>query len=94
MLTRYALFCMSGSSPIQFDDVQKFHVYRALCDDLEGSDRVPEAITCFRKMQAELSEISVPDDQAEWEVGEWLQGRHRVTSENLPRFPTTLCHET
>lgn len=52
------------SSPIQLE-VQKFRVYRALCDDLEGSDRVPEAIVCFRKMQDELLEMSVPDDQAE-----------------------------
>ena len=57
---------------IQLKDVQ-FAIYRAICDILEGDDRVTEAIGYFREMQNELAKaMDVCNEGVQWELGEWL----------------------
>ena len=48
-------------------------VYWALCDHLEMTDRITEAIECFHQMNSELAgETNIHGEQAKWAVGEHL----------------------
>lgn len=52
----------------------KFDNYRAICEVLEGKSCVSDAITCFQRMQSELTEdTSYYDGRAQWELGGWLR---------------------
>lgn len=58
---------------IQFK-LTKFHVYRAICEVLEGDDRLAEVIECFRNMKDNLSqEMSTADERSRLEEGEQSQ---------------------
>ena len=62
----------TDSHSVQFK-LPSFVIYRVICDILEGNGRIVEAIECFRQMQSELSEdMSMHDEQVQWEHGGWL----------------------
>ena len=48
-------------------------IYLALCDHLEMTNRITDAIECFHRMNSELAgETSTHDEQAKWAVGQCL----------------------
>ncbi|KAF8444928.1 hypothetical protein L210DRAFT_3054439 [Boletus edulis BED1] len=75
MLTQWAtLKLISGSVNEVLNVAAKFKaprftVYRVVCDNLEGNDRLLEAVECFRQMQKEVLEgTSIHDGQTQWEL--------------------------
>ena len=68
------LYC-SGFSPrsdapgLEFM-VPRFTIYRAVCEHLEGVDRVADATECFRQMLNDPAvEANMHDEQAKWASG-------------------------
>jgi hypothetical protein len=46
-------------------------IYCILCDHLEMTNRMTDAIDCFRQMNSELAgETITHDEQAKWAAGE------------------------
>ncbi|KAI9571745.1 hypothetical protein HD554DRAFT_2326879 [Boletus coccyginus] len=59
--------------------VPRFVIYRDICNTLERDGRLTEAVECFQRMENELPEdAGVRDEQAEWELGGWLQPQTRI----------------
>ena len=51
----------------------RFTIYCALCDHLEMTSRITDAIECFDQMNNELAgETNIHGEQAKWALGEWL----------------------
>ena len=49
----------------------RFTIYWALCDHLETTDRVTDAVECFHQMTAELGgEMNLHGEHSEWALGE------------------------
>lgn len=61
-----------SDSPLEFT-APRSTIYRAICDRLEMTDCIPDAIECFHQMSSELAWETVTNgEQAKWSVGEYL----------------------
>ncbi|KAH7905044.1 hypothetical protein BJ138DRAFT_1165467 [Hygrophoropsis aurantiaca] len=48
--------------------VPKFSIYQVICDVLEDSGRVTEAVECFHELTSDLEDKAAPDARYKWEL--------------------------
>ena len=91
--------CSMANSNLRVDVVflaqfkrPRFTIYRALCEILEGNDRITEAIGCFRRMLSDpTANEGVCDEREEWQLSKWSRsGATEVCLSIQHRFSTAM----